>query len=159
MCCFTLIYPSGPGQLKFIGSSYTVQLLWGIGGSVVIGAFVVGATGKERVYWQNMIIINVYIYTSTIHLNINLNLQPTPFELATWNLNHEVYVGLSQNIFSSYFENSFLFDLSPLFIFHNYFYIRTTYNNKYIKTKLWITKNSVYRLIVFIELWRHQMTT
>ena len=54
-----------------------------------------------------------------------LSLQPTPFELASWNLNHKVYIWLSQNAFFTFWKFWFVSELSPFFIFHNFLYFET----------------------------------
>ena len=73
-----------------------------------------------------------------------LSLQPTPFELASWNLNHEVYIWLSQNAFFTFWKFWFVSELSPFFQFSQLSlyqgFEHADYDNQWLKLKLCIAK-------------------
>ena len=78
-----------------------------------------------------------------------LSLQPTPFELASWNLNHKVYIWLSQNAFFYFLEILICFWVIPLFQFWQLSlyqgFEHADYDNQWLKLKLCITrKHCVY---------------
>ena len=87
----------------------------------------------------------VYVYVCMYVLS----LQPTPFELASWNLNHEVYIWLSQNAFFTFWKFWFVSELSPFFQFSQLSlyqgFEHADYDNQWLKLKLCITrKHCVY---------------
>ena len=75
---------------------------------------------KCTTMYGNLWCFSVYAVTMYVYVCMY-----APFELASWHLNHKVFIWLSQNVLFTFWKFWIVFELSPFFYsFHNCPYIR-----------------------------------